>query len=116
MISFLKLPEFPLIHCSKKNDIVERLLEIIHVYEHNTKVYKDENDRLKGIIAELQNAPKKPTIKPSSIEKPTAQNPSRTHEPKKPKADRLIIHEHRTVRPEKIPSNALFKGHQRIPT
>lgn len=70
MVTFLKPPEFPFIHFSKRNDVVKILEEIIDVYEHNIKVYKDENERLKGIIAELQNAPKKPEIKPSSIEKP----------------------------------------------
>lgn len=112
MVTLLKLPEFPLIHFSKRNDVVERLVEIIDVYAHNTKVYKEENERLKGIIAELQNAPKKPKIKPSSVEKPSSKKVPRKHKQKKSKIDRLVIHEHRILRPSEIPSGSIFKGYR----
>lgn len=112
MKTYLKPPEFPLIEVSKRNDLVDRLVEIIDVHEHNLQIYKEENERLKGIIAELQNAPKKPDIKPSSIEKPLSQKPSRSYEPKGPKADRLTIHEQLILRPQEIPHGSMFKGHR----
>jgi len=112
MITFLKPPEFPFIAFSQKNEIVERLIEIINVHEHNLNVYKDENERLKGIIAELQNAPKKPKIKPSSIEKPSSQKKPRPNETKESKKDRLAIHEQRILKPQEIPLGSVFKGYR----
>ena len=61
-MEILKFPEFPLIHCSQNNEIVDRLVQIISIHEHNDREYRQEIERLKGIVAELQKAPKKPVI------------------------------------------------------
>ena len=110
MFKILKAPEFPLIHCSQHNEIVDRLAEIIDVHEHNDKVYRGEIERLKGVIAGLQNAPKKPQIKPSSIEKPTPSKKPTPRSPNGSKADRLPIHHTITIEPKNIPQHSVFKG------
>lgn len=114
MTKLHKLPEFPLIHCSQRNDIVEQLLEIIHIHQLNGKILKDENERLKGVIAELQHAPQKPKIKPSTVEKPNSESKERRQRdrPKGSKKDRISIHRELIVKPEKVPLGATFKGYR----
>jgi hypothetical protein len=70
MTTLHRLPELPFILRCEKNDLVEKLLEIIHIHQLNDRILKEENKRLKGKIAQLEHAPKKPQIKPSTIEKP----------------------------------------------
>lgn len=108
MIKLHKLPELPFIHCSQRNDIVEQLLEIIHIHELNDKILKDEIERLNGVVAELQRRPKKPKVKPSSLEIP--------HEESKKKKSRknrgkIPIHRELVVKPEEVPRGAIFKGY-----
>lgn len=112
MVKLHKVPELPLIHFSQKNDIVDQLLEIINIHEQNGKILKTENDRLKEMIAELQNAPKKPKIKPSSIEKPSLSNPPIKKPSNEPKIDRLVVHKETIIQPSSIPEGSIFKGYR----
>ena len=112
-MEILKPLELPLIHCSQHNEIVDRLIQIIAVHEHNDKEYRKEIDRLKGIVAELQKAPKKPII-------PAATSSKQRHKKKKkrgkgpasPKVARLPIQRAEIVKLESVPEGAIFKGYR----
>jgi len=109
------LPEIPLIHVSKQNDIVDQLLHIIDIHESNEKIYREEIERLKQEVAELKNSPKKPQIKPSSIENKKIRNKSKKRREKKAgKKQRLPIHEEQIIALENPPEGSCFKGHRKF--
>ena len=56
MIRTTRLPEFPSVDIVQKNSVVEQLIKIIDVHEHNAQIYKDEIEKLKAQIAGLQKA------------------------------------------------------------
>jgi hypothetical protein len=113
MTTLYRLPELPFILRCERNDLVEKLLEIIHIHQLNDKILKEENERLKGKIAELEHAPKKPQIKPSTIEKPHSNfKKPKNREIKGSKKDRIPIHSELIVKPKEIPSGASFKGYR----
>lgn len=111
-MQILKLPEAPLIHFSLHNDIVEKLLEIVSIHEHNGKEYRKEIDRLKGIVAELQNTPKKPIFSPSKQNTKKKKRKKRGRGAEEPKTSRLPIQQEKVIKPKKIPEGASFKGFQ----
>ena len=113
MTKLHRLPEFPFIQRCEKNDLVEKLLEIIHIHQLNDRILKEENERLKGKIAELEHTPKKPQIRPSTIEKPRsdAKKP-KNRKSKGSKKNRISIHDEVVIKPKIIPEGASFKGYR----
>lgn len=110
----LKFPEFPLIHCSQHNEIVDRLIQIISIHEHNDREYRKEIERLKGIVAELQKAPKKPVIVPASPNKQkNTKKKKRSKGPPHPKATRLPIQREEVIKLKSIPEGAIFMGYRK---
>lgn len=113
MTTLHRLPELPFILRCEKNDLVEKLLEIIHIHQLNDRILKEENERLKGKIAELEHAPKKPQIKPSTIEKPRLDSKkAKNRKSKGSKKNRISIHNEVIVKPREIPNDASFKGYR----
>ena len=105
-----RIPELPLVAIAARNEIVEKLLEIIDLHEKNAEIYREEIALLHDKIAELQHRSKKPFIKPSSLENPSQIKQPRSSQSKPPKADRLPIHQHITLKPKSIPEGSIFKG------
>jgi Transposase IS66 family len=112
-MQILKLPEAPLIHSIQHNDIVDRLLEIVAIHEHNSKEYRKEIERLKRIVAELQNAPRKPIFSPSRHSKKKKERKKRREKREESKTSRLPIHEEKVIKPKTVPKGAIFKGYQK---
>src|SRR5436853_3276906 len=112
-MQILKSPEAPLIHFSQRNEIVDRLIQIIGIHEHNDREYRQEIDRLKGIVAQLQKAPKKPIIQAAvSQEKKKKKKKKRGKGLEQPKASRLPIQKEEIVRVDSVPEGSVFKGYQ----
>ncbi len=91
--------------------IVSELIEYIKQQVEIIQKLKDE-------IAELKGQKARPKIKPSNLEKKTAQRKDKRKKQKKPgsgkrsKTKQLNIHEDKIIEPEFIPSGSVFKGYQ----
>jgi len=108
----IRPPEFPSAKMTNKDFVIDQLTQIIDVHEHNAQIYQDEIEILKAQIAGLQKAPKKPKIKPSTIEKPSRSTHSRSHKSKGSKKDRLPVHEEIERKAENVLPGSLFKGYR----
>jgi hypothetical protein len=111
MSKLYKLPELPLIHFSERNDLVEKLLEIIHVHQLNEKILKNDIESLKNALADLQHRPKKPRVKPTPLED-CSPKAKKSKKKSKAKKKRVPIHNEVVIKPTDIPKGAVFKGYR----
>lgn len=111
MIRTSSPPQFPSITVIEKNSVIDQLIKIIEVHESNAQIYTEEIEELKAKIAGLQKAPKKPKIKPSTIEKPTkTKSFSPNHNFRR--RGRASVHEEIVLKAEDTPPGSTFKGYR----
>jgi hypothetical protein len=106
----IRIPKLSEIPPEEQTPLVGMLLEVIHGQQEQIQQLKDEIARLKGQTP-------KPTIKPSTLEKPgkpeAVASEKRPGSAKRTKTVELVIHEEKVIKPEEqIPPGSRFKGYQ----
>ncbi len=104
----------PTIADDEKSPIVEQLLVFIEQQADIIQQQTEQIQQLKDEIARLKNHPRKPDIKPSSLEKKKKDKTKRTKgkrpgSKKRRKTKKLQIHKNRTIEPEHIPDGSEFR-------
>ena len=103
----------PSISDDEKSPIVEQLLVFIEQQADIIQQQTEQIQQLKDEIARLKNHPRKPDIKPSSLEKKKKDKSKRSKgkrpgSKKRRKTKKLQIHKERTIEPEHIPDGSEF--------
>jgi hypothetical protein len=104
----------PKISEDEKSPLVEQLVTFIEQQANIIEQQTEQIQQLKDEIARLKNHPRKPDIKPSSLEKKRKDKTKRTKgkrpgSKKRRKTKKLQIHKDRTIEPEHIPDGSEFR-------
>jgi hypothetical protein len=107
----------PKISEDEKSPIVEQLVAFIEQQTSLIQQQAEQIQQLKDEIARLKNHPRKPDIKPSSLEKKKKDKTKRS-EGKRPgskkrrKTKKLQIHKNRIIEPEQVPDGSEFRHYK----
>ena len=95
----------------------EDLIHLVSKQGEQILFLKEDNQRLKDEIAVLKGQKSKPKIAPSSLEgsdkkekEDAKPRPPRGKHPRRKKTNVLKIHGKQRIKPESLPSDAVFKG------
>src|SRR5271166_1784665 len=105
----------PHVTVAEQTPLVRRLLELIAFLIELVQQLKDEIARLKGLKT-------RPKIKPSPLEKPrpprrrpnACRGEQGQPQDRRPKAERLTIHETVVLRPTDLPTGSTLKDYEEI--
>jgi len=107
-----QIPPIPEIPEEQLTPVIKVLLEILQRQTLQIAYLKEENQKLKDEIALLKKGNPKPKIQPSNLEKQEksqANSGKRLGSAKRSKTKDLKIHHIERIKPENIPSGAIFK-------
>lgn len=107
-----QIPPIPEIPEEQLTPVIKVLLEILQRQTLQIAHLKEENQKLKDEIALLKKGNPRPKIQPSQLEKQAksqTNNGKRPGSAKRSKTKDLKIHHIERIKPENIPSDAIFK-------